>query len=162
MRGGFFVHSPHSLLEVVNSEIHSLFEYFLSILLATYYQTSIRRFRRNVRDDLQREVAKVRLETEEESADWINTFLSRFWLIYEPVLSASIIQSVDQVLADSTPAFLDSIRLTTFTLGTKPPRIDSVKTFPKTEPDVVVSISHSQKGERRDRNTRLFSILAHN
>ncbi|RUS23038.1 hypothetical protein BC937DRAFT_93080 [Endogone sp. FLAS-F59071] len=110
----------------------------IGAFLATYYQTSIRRLRRNVRDDLQREVAKVRLETEEESADWINTFLSRFWLIYEPVLSSSIIQSVDQVLADSTPAFLDSIRLTTFTLGTKPPRIDSVKTFPKTEPDVVV------------------------
>jgi Ca2+-dependent lipid-binding protein len=106
--------------------------------LATYYQTSIRRLRRNVRDDIQRELAINRLETETESADWINHFMSRFWLIYEPVLSAQIIGIADAILVDSTPAFLDSIRLTSFTLGTKAPRIESIKTLTKTEPNVVV------------------------
>lgn len=75
---------------------------------------------------------------EHETADWINNFLDRFWLIYEPVLSATIIQSVDQILSQNTPAFLDSIRLNTFTLGTKAPRIDRVRTFPHTDEDVVV------------------------
>jgi Ca2+-dependent lipid-binding protein len=107
--------------------------------LATYYQTSIRRLRRNIRDDIQRELAINRLETETESADWINHFMSRFWLIYEPVLSAQIIGIADAILVDSTPAFLDSIRLTSFTLGTKAPRIESIKTLTKTEPNVVVS-----------------------
>jgi Ca2+-dependent lipid-binding protein len=64
--------------------------------------------------------------------------VTRFWIIYEPVLSATIVASVDQVLSVSTPAFLDSIRMTTFTLGTKPPRIDHVRTFPDTEEDVVL------------------------
>ncbi|KAI8080792.1 C2 domain-containing protein [Gilbertella persicaria] len=105
--------------------------------LATYYQTSIRRLRRNIRDDIQRELAINRLETEAESADWINHFMSRFWLIYEPVLSAQIIGIADSILVDNTPAFLDSIRLTTFTLGTKAPRIESIKTLTKTEPNVV-------------------------
>lgn len=61
----------------------------------------------------------------------------------------------------STPAFLDSVRplpsslshasltesglsqlrLTTFTLGTKPPHIDHVKTFPDTEDGALVSFS---------------------
>lgn len=34
---------------------------------------------------------------------------------YEPVLSQTIVASVDAVLASSTPSFLESIRLTTFT-----------------------------------------------
>ena len=105
--------------------------------LATYYQTSIRRLRRNIRDDIQRELAINRLETEVESADWINHFMSRFWLIYEPVLSAQIIGIADSILVDNCPSFLDSIRLTSFTLGTKAPRIESIKTLTKTEPNIV-------------------------
>lgn len=65
--------------------------------------------------------------------------MAKFWLIYEPVLSATVVQTVDSILVDQTPAFLDSIRLTNFTLGTKAPRVESVKTYPKTDPDVVVS-----------------------
>ena len=87
------------------------------------------RFRRCARDDIQRELVKTRLASEHESADWINNFLDRFWLIYEPVLSATIVSSVDQVLSVNTPPFLDSLRLTTFTLGTKAPRIDKYEPF---------------------------------
>lgn len=47
-------------------------------------------------------------------------------------------QTVDSILVDSTPGFLDSIRLTEFTLGTKAPRIESIKTYPKSESDVVM------------------------
>ncbi|GJN90164.1 hypothetical protein Rhopal_003163-T1 [Rhodotorula paludigena] len=105
---------------------------------ATYYEMSIKRVRRNARDDLAREVAKKGLRNEVETAAWINSFMQRFWLIYEPVLSATIVASVDQVLSVSTPAFLDSLRMTTFTLGTKPPHIDHVRTFPDTEDDIVI------------------------
>ena len=104
---------------------------------ATYYTASIRRVRSRARDDIQRELVKTRLVDEHESAEWINGFLDRFWLIYEPVLSETVIQSVDQILSQNTPPFLDSIRLTTFTLGTKAPRIDKVRTFPKTPEDIV-------------------------
>ncbi|CAG8489756.1 8039_t:CDS:10 [Acaulospora morrowiae] len=108
--------------------------------VATYFKHSVDRFYRNARSDISRELAKEKLEldTGEESAEWINEFLRRFWLIYEPVLSGSIVQVVDGVLASSTPSFLDSIRLTTFTLGTKPPVVDSIRSYPKTEDDVVV------------------------
>ncbi|ORZ17605.1 C2 domain-containing protein [Lobosporangium transversale] len=105
---------------------------------ATYYKNSIRRFRRNARDDITRELIRNSLEDDAESTEWINNFMTKFWLIYEPVLSASVVQTVDGILIDQTPAFLDSIRLTTFTLGTKAPRVDSVKTFPKSDPDVVL------------------------
>lgn len=105
---------------------------------STYYRTSLRRVRRNFRDDINREMAKQRLETDTESLEWINSFLVKFWPIYAPVLCDSIINSVDQVLSTATPAMLDSLRLKTFILGTKPPRLEHVKTYPKTEVDTVI------------------------
>ena len=104
----------------------------------TYYRTSIRRTRRNFRDDLQREMVKAKLEEDVESLEWINSFLVKFWPIYAPVICDSIIASVDQVLSTSTPAFLDSIRLRFFTLGTKPPRMEHVKTYPRADDEEVV------------------------
>ncbi|TFK41292.1 C2 domain-containing protein [Crucibulum laeve] len=114
---------------------------WLFIILAvcnTYYSTSMERVRRRARDDIQRELVKTRLASEHETADWINHFLDRFWLIYEPVLSATVVSSVDQILSTNTPPFLDSLRLSQFTLGTKAPRIDKVRTFPRTDDDVVM------------------------
>ncbi|TFK76782.1 tricalbin [Pluteus cervinus] len=105
---------------------------------STYYTISVRRVRRIARDEIQRELVKSRLESEHEPAEWLNNFLDRFWLMYEPVLSASIVASVDPILIASTPTFLDSLRLTHFTLGAKAPHIDKVRTFPKTEDDVVM------------------------
>ncbi|KAI9615270.1 hypothetical protein KEM48_005698 [Puccinia striiformis f. sp. tritici PST-130] len=68
------------------------------------------------------ELAKQRLFQDHETVDWLNNFLNRFWLIYEPVLSATIVASVDQILVASTPSFLESIRIS----------------HPETENDVVV------------------------
>jgi Ca2+-dependent lipid-binding protein len=114
---------------------------WLFILLAscsTYYMTSMARVRQRARDDIQRELVKTTLASDHESAEWINQFLDRFWLIYEPVLSATIVASVDQVLSTNCPPFLESLRLTQFTLGNKAPRVDKVRTFPKTESDEVL------------------------
>ena len=105
---------------------------------STYYRTSLRRVRRNFRDDVTREMALKKLDTDHESLEWINSFLVKFWPIYQPVLAQTVINSVDQVLSSATPAFLDSLKLKTFTLGSKPPRMEHVKTYPKTEDDTVV------------------------
>ena len=104
----------------------------------TYYRTSIRRVRRNFRDDVNRELAKTKLDTDTESLEWINSFMTKFWPIYAPILCATVINSVDQVLSTSTPAFLDSMRMKFFTLGTKPPRLEHVKTYPRADDDVVI------------------------
>ena len=116
------------------------FSMLLIILVTcgTYYCASSRRTRVRVYDDVRRELARKQMISELESARWINHFLARFWLIYEPVLSATVIESVDAVLAENCPPFLDSLRLTTFTLGTKAPIVESVRTIPDTEEDVIV------------------------
>ena len=112
--------------------------FIIMAICATYYRTSIRRVRRNFRDDVNREAAKNKLETDTESLEWINSFLVKFWPIYAPVLCDTVIASVDQVLSTSTPAFLDSLRMKFFTLGSKPPRMDHVKSYPKAEDDTVL------------------------
>ncbi|KAJ9157726.1 C2 domain-containing protein [Pleurostoma richardsiae] len=112
--------------------------FIIMAVCATYYRTSLRRVRRNFRDDLNREMSLRRLETDTESLEWINSFLVKFWPIYQPVLAQTVINSVDQVLSSATPAFLDSLKLKTFTLGSKPPRMEHVKTYPKAEDDLVI------------------------
>jgi Ca2+-dependent lipid-binding protein len=104
----------------------------IGAVCSTYYNASMRRTRQRARDDIARELAKKHMLTENETAGWINEFMRRFWLIYEPVLSATIISTVDAILVEQCPSFLDSIRMTTFTLGTKAPLIDFVRTFPAT------------------------------
>ncbi|KAJ3513052.1 hypothetical protein NLJ89_g3156 [Agrocybe chaxingu] len=99
---------------------------WLFIVLAfcnTYYTTSMTRMRRNARDDIQRELVKTRLASEHESAEWLNNFLERFWRIYEPVLSATIVSSVDQILSYNTPASLTR---------------SAYRTSPSTDDDIVM------------------------
>ncbi|KAF7188486.1 hypothetical protein HII31_10148 [Pseudocercospora fuligena] len=112
--------------------------FILMTACSTYYRTSIRRVRRNVRSEVRAEIEKNRLETDVETLGWMNNFMSKFWPIYAPILCKSIIASVDQVLSTSTPAFLDSMRMKSFTLGTQPPRFEHVKTYPRAEDDLVI------------------------
>lgn len=112
--------------------------FIVMAICSTYYRTSIRRVRRNFRDDLNREMSLKKLDTDNESLEWINSFMVKFWPIYQPVLAQTVIAAVDQVLSGATPGFLDSLRLKTFTLGSKPPRMEHVKTYPKAEDDIVM------------------------
>jgi Ca2+-dependent lipid-binding protein len=63
-------------------------------------------------------------------------------MIFEPVISALVIENLDNYLNDYLPPYLDAIRLSTFTLGSKPFRIGSVKNFSNTDPDVVVCVAY--------------------
>ncbi len=105
----------------------------------TYYRTSIRRVRRNFRDDVHRELAKHRLETDTEEFGMDQQLHGQILAHFpQPVLAETVINSVDQVLSTATPAFLDSLRMKTFTLGSKPPRMEHVKTYPKADDDIVL------------------------
>ncbi|KAF5100759.1 hypothetical protein D0Z00_001147 [Geotrichum galactomycetum] len=105
---------------------------------ATVHRNGVKRIERNVTDDVSRENALKRLDTEIESLEWLNSFFVKFWLIYEPVLSETVIGVANQVLAGATPGFIESLSLKEFTLGTKPPQLLSVRSYPRTDPDVIV------------------------
>ncbi|KAI7856792.1 hypothetical protein BDC45DRAFT_502332 [Circinella umbellata] len=106
-------------------------------LLAIYFQASTRRYRRNERNNLQRELSKMDMEADEEPVEWMNAFLGKFWLVFEPVLCTLILENLDAVIGEYLPSFVESVKLTTLTLGTKPFRIESVKTYLNTDPDTV-------------------------
>ncbi|KAJ2805265.1 Tricalbin-2, partial [Coemansia guatemalensis] len=98
-----------------------------------WYRNSITRYRRAVKDDMRRAYERSTITRTLESVGWLNEFVTRFWLMFEPSLSRMVIDIVDPILAQSTPGFLDSLRLSTFTLGTKAPRIDGVRTYSELE-----------------------------
>ncbi|KAI9469131.1 MAG: hypothetical protein EXX96DRAFT_492606 [Benjaminiella poitrasii] len=106
--------------------------------VASYFKISLNRFDARTTDDIKREFAHLALESSEnEKVEWLNNVVQKFWLIFEPVISAYVIDNVDTYLIDYLPTFLDSVRLTTFTLGSKPFRVESVKSFTDTDPDTV-------------------------
>lgn len=80
----------------------------------------------------------MRIEADEEPVEWMNSFLQKFWLIFEPALCTMILENLDAVVGQYLPPFVESVRLTTLTLGTKPFRIESVKTYADMDPKVVV------------------------
>ncbi|KAI9291915.1 hypothetical protein K502DRAFT_326060 [Neoconidiobolus thromboides FSU 785] len=105
---------------------------------SSYYQNTIERYRKSARDDAIRELWLQKLDNETESVAWLNSFLDRFWVIYEPGLSATIKSIVDAALEINKPTFLENLSLTEFRLGNKAPRINSVKTHTKTKNNSVL------------------------
>lgn len=83
-------------------------------------------------------MSRKRLYTENETVNWMNEFLHRFWLAYEPILSATVVATADQTMSAAAPAGIDSLRMSTFTLGTKAPRIGYIRTHAGTETDEIV------------------------
>ncbi|KAJ3286488.1 hypothetical protein HK104_009001 [Borealophlyctis nickersoniae] len=99
------------------------------------YRRHQKRLKRKIQNEVARQLGLKKLETDAESVEWLNLFLSKFWLQFEPGLSAGIKASIDGVLEASKPAFLDDLSLTTFTLGSQAPRIESIRSNPATNDD---------------------------
>lgn len=97
---------------------------------SSVYYAEFRRFNRDVRDDMRRAKAARRLEEESETMEWLNSFLAKFWVIYMPNLSEMVMYQANQVLNDAAPGYgIDNLSLDEFTLGTKAPRVDSIKSY---------------------------------
>lgn len=115
---------------------------FLSVLIVAIFGFSIyrhefRRFNVNIRDDMQRVYAADHLEQKLESMHWLNNFLSKFWVIYMPALSDMVIQSTNEILKSvEPPPPINKLSLDHSTLGSKAPKVDSIKSFTKLGADL--------------------------
>ncbi|KAK6201670.1 putative bud/polarization protein [Scheffersomyces amazonensis] len=110
------------------------------VLLGTnsVYRLEFRRFNRDIRDDMTRIHANNRLDKEVETMEWMNSFLDKFWVIYMPALSEQVMYQTNLVLKDAAPGFgIDKLSLDEFTLGSKAPRVHSIKTYPKKANDII-------------------------
>lgn len=102
------------------------------------YRAEFRRFTRDVRDDMARINAANRLEEELETMEWLNSFLAKFWVIYMPALSEMVMFQANEVLKDSAPGFgIEALSLDEFTLGSKAPRVDSIKSYTRKGKDHI-------------------------
>ncbi|KAH3672034.1 hypothetical protein WICMUC_004481 [Wickerhamomyces mucosus] len=111
---------------------------FVLLAASSVYKAEFRRFERNVRDDIQRIFSGERLEKNLESMEWLNSFLSKFWVIYMPALSDTVRTIANETLKDVAPGYgIDALTLDQFTLGSKSPRIDSIKSYTKKGKDLV-------------------------
>ncbi|CDO92223.1 unnamed protein product [Kluyveromyces dobzhanskii CBS 2104] len=105
---------------------------FVFFCTASVYRAELRRFNRNVRDDMTRITVEETLSDRTESSVWLNSFLSKFWTIYMPVLSQQVMDVVNPQLAGAAPGYgIDALSLNEFTLGTKSPAIDAIKSYTK-------------------------------
>lgn len=110
------------------------------VLLAasSVYRGEFRRFERDVRDDMCRINAANRLEEDVETMEWLNSFLAKFWVIYMPALSDLVMFQANEILKVSAPGFgIDALSLDEFTLGSKAPRVDSIKSYTRKGHDHV-------------------------
>lgn len=111
---------------------------FVLLGTSSVYRAEFRRFSRNIRDDLQRNAAAEKLEENFETMEWLNSFLAKFWVIYMPALSETVMTIANDTLKDIAPGYgIDALSLDEFTLGSKAPRIDSIKSYTKKGKDVV-------------------------
>lgn len=111
---------------------------FVLLCTASVYRAEFRRFNRNIRDDLKRVTVHETLSERSESSVWMNSFLSKFWVIYMPVLSKQVKDAVNPQLAGVAPGFgIDALSLDEFTLGSKAPTIDVIKSYTKKGKDTV-------------------------
>lgn len=105
---------------------------------SSVYNTEYRRFNRNIRDDLKRVTIDETMSGRTETTLWLNSFLSKFWVIYMPVLSKQVKDIANPILDDVAPGYgIEALSLEEFTLGTKAPAIKGIKSFTKAGKDIV-------------------------
>ncbi|WBW75363.1 tricalbin, C2 domain protein (phospholipid binding) ER-plasma membrane tethering protein Tcb1 [Schizosaccharomyces osmophilus] len=94
--------------------------------------------RRTVRDEVIREMMKNPFNVDYETMEWFNIIFQRLWMLNEPMISRMIVTNVEQTIAEYLPSFIPEVRFSSFTLGSKAPRIDGIRTHLATEPDVIL------------------------
>lgn len=110
---------------------------FVLIAAFTVYRTELRRFNINLRDDMLRVSSYESLENRTETMNWLNSFLAKFWVIYMPALSDMVITQANATLKDiEPPTPIKKLSLDEFTLGSKAPAVNAIRSVSKLGPDV--------------------------
>lgn len=114
--------------------------FFVGLVTSLLYRTSSIKYRSSIRDQLQKELTVQKIEDDYETLEWLNSFMDKYWPLLEPTISQMVVQQVNDVLATNSaiPPFIKALWIDQFTLGVKPPRVETVKTFQNTDSDVVV------------------------
>ncbi|CAN3371572.1 hypothetical protein DIURU_004012 [Diutina rugosa] len=113
--------------------------FFVVLVCSVFYRSSVRKYREQIREEAQREFSIKQIETDYETIDWFNLMVEKFWYYLEPSISQIVCEQINATLVTlPVPDFIMKLWIDTFTAGTKPFRVNRVKTLQGTADDVVV------------------------
>ncbi|KAJ3277204.1 hypothetical protein HDV01_000256 [Terramyces sp. JEL0728] len=107
-------------------------------LISLIFSRNTGRYYKIVRNQALKDYSLNQLDVDQEKVEWFNQFLRRFWMNYEPSLSATIKGVIDSSLEHYKPSFLEELVLTDFCLGSQAPRIEAIKTFAGTDDETLI------------------------
>ncbi|EEB09229.1 C2 domain-containing protein [Schizosaccharomyces japonicus yFS275] len=112
---------------------------FIIIVLSTLaFGSNMIAMRRTIRDAVIKGLSKPKEKLDFESIDWLNVLVQRIWVMNEPMISQTISTNVENQVSAMLPSFISELSFSTFTLGSKSPRIDGICSHNLTASDVVV------------------------
>ncbi|AFN82451.1 Ca2+-dependent lipid-binding protein [Encephalitozoon romaleae SJ-2008] len=100
--------------------------FFVGYVVFFVYNRKVERFTRSLKSLVYHSARKEKARNNGETVEWLNYVVKKFWEVAEPVISAEIYQQVNNELLKVTPPFLNGLRLTEFTLGSRSPFIEGI------------------------------------
>ncbi|XP_065354006.1 uncharacterized protein LOC135948588 isoform X3 [Cloeon dipterum] len=103
--------------------------FLLLALLAAVWRASLRRLVEGaIRYETLR-VARRRALSVDETAEWFNFLLNRWWVFSSPSLYSLIREHLEPLLNEVKPSMVERLELHQFTLGDQTPHVRSVRAF---------------------------------
>ncbi|KAH9412221.1 hypothetical protein HK407_01g01140 [Ordospora pajunii] len=112
------------LIGKFNFSVVNLF--FVGYAIFFVYNRKIDRFTRSLKSLVYHNARKEKARNNGETVEWLNYITRKMWEVAEPVVSAQVYQNVNNELLKVTPPFLNGLRLTEFTLGSRSPIVEGV------------------------------------
>lgn len=121
---------------------------FIYILFVGYtvyfiYKRKINKFTNSLKSLINDSTRREKSRYTGETVEWMNYILSKFWKVAEPVISSDIYQNVNRELLKVCPPFLNNLKLTEFTLGSRAPIIEQVTYHSSKDDSVTLDVSVS-------------------
>ncbi|KAK2560475.1 Tricalbin-1 [Acropora cervicornis] len=122
--------------------------FIIPLIFTVWYRKNCRILDGRVRE-AEIKVHRRKALRDEETAEWLNFVLNRWWNFSEVSLCNLVRSSLNPVLEYSKPSFIESMELTEFSFGKKTPFLKYVKVFENVDeedsPDIPASEANAFK-----------------
>ncbi|KAG9019015.1 hypothetical protein FRB90_007187 [Tulasnella sp. 427] len=98
--------------------------------LASLAQRGVEKEVERVRANMHRERGQKYSPPTPESVEWLNAFLQTVWGLINPDMFVPVADTVEDVMQQSLPGFIDAVRISDIGQGTNPLRIVSMRALP--------------------------------
>lgn len=117
--------------------------FIIPLIFTVWYRKNCRIIDDRVRE-AEIQVHRRKALRDEETAEWLNFVLNRWWNFSEVALCNLVRSSLNPVLDYSKPSFIEAMELTEFSFGKKTPFLKYVKVFENIDEDESPNIPASE------------------